>query len=151
MLFHAALIVPSLLLALLVVHIDVPSAGTLAAFGLSFLLGYGVGFCINLILNTTAFWTLEISAVQLIVTWITDLLGGEIIPLVFFPALLQKVAFALPFAAMFSTPLSIYVGTIPPERYAAAIGTQAVWLAVLAALASVLWRAGTRRIVVQGG
>ena len=150
-LFHAALIVPSLLLALLVVHIDVPSAATLAAFALSFLLGYGVGFCINLILNTTAFWTLEISAVQLIVTWITDLLGGEIIPLVFFPALLQKVAFALPFAAMFSTPLSIYVGTIPPAHYAAAIGAQAVWLVVLAALATVLWRAGTQRIVVQGG
>ena len=41
-LFHAALIVPSLALALLIVHIDVPSAQVLAAFALSFFLGYFV-------------------------------------------------------------------------------------------------------------
>jgi ABC-2 type transport system permease protein len=150
-LFHAALVLPSLGLALLIVHVDVPAPGALAAFALSFALGYFVGFCINFILNCTAFWTLEIGAVQLIVTWLTDLLGGELVPLVLFPAALQHVLFALPFAAMFSTPLSIYVGTIPPEGYAAALGAQAVWLVVLAALCAVMWRAGSRRIVVQGG
>ena len=85
----------------------------LAAFGVSFVLGYFVGFCINFMLNCIAFWTLEINAVQLIVTWVTDLLGGEIVPLLFFPAALQQVAFALPFAAMFSTPLLIYVRRDP--------------------------------------
>ena len=106
---------------------------------------------INLILNTTAFWTLEISAVQLIVTWVTDLLGGEIIPLVLFPAALQNVAMLLPFAAMFSAPLLIYVGTITPAEYATALGSQAAWLVVLAAVCVVMWRLGARRVVVQGG
>ena len=151
-LFHASLVVPSLVLALFIVHIDVPSAGTLAAaFALSFVLGYFVGFCINFILNCTAFWTLEIHAVQLIVTWLTDLLGGELVPLVFFPVALQHALFALPFAAMFSTPLLIYVGEIGPDRYASALGIQAIWLVVLALASVVIWRAGSRRIVVQGG
>jgi ABC-2 type transport system permease protein len=150
-LFHAALIVPSLLLALFIVHIDVPNAFVLAAFFVSFFLGYLVGFCINFILNCVAFWTLEIHAVQLIVTWVTDLFGGEIIPLVIFPAFLQKIAFGLPFAAMFSTPLLIYVGVIGPERYAAAIGLQAFWLVVLAGIATLMWRAGAKRVIVQGG
>ena len=150
-LFHALLIVPSLALALLFVHIDVPSLGTLAAFALSFVLGYFVGFFINFILNCTAFWTLEISAVQLITTWLTDILGGEIVPLVLFPAALQHVVYALPFAAMFSTPLLIYVGVIPPGRYLEAIGVQAFWVAVLGGVATLVWRAGSRRIVVQGG
>jgi ABC-2 type transport system permease protein len=150
-LFHAALIVPSLLLALFIVHIDVPNAFVLAAFFVSFFLGYLVGFCINFILNCVAFWTLEIHAVQLIVTWVTDLFGGEIIPLVIFPVFLQKIAFVLPFAAMFSTPLLIYVGVIRPERYAAAIGLQAFWLAVLAGIATLMWRAGAKRVIVQGG
>lgn len=150
-LFHAALIVPSLLLALLLVHIDVPSAGVLVVFFLSFVLGYLVGFCVNFILNCTAFWTLEITAVQLIVTWVTDLLGGELIPLVFFPAALAQVAVLLPFAAMFSTPLLIYVGQIPPARYGEALGLQCFWLVVLALVSVVLWRAGSRRVVVQGG
>jgi ABC-type uncharacterized transport system permease subunit len=150
-LFHALLIAPSLLLALFLVHIDVPSAGVLVAFAVSFVLGYGVGFCINFILNCTAFWTLEITAAQLIVTWVSDLLGGELIPLVLFPAALQKIAVLLPFAAMFSTPLLIYVGTIPPPGYAQALGLQAAWLLVLALVSTVMWRVGARRVVVQGG
>ena len=150
-LFHACLIIPSLVLSLLLVHIDVPSAGVLLAFAVSFVLGYLVGFCVNFILNCTAFWTLEITAVQLIVTWVTDLLGGEIIPLVFFPPILAHVAMVLPFAAMFSTPLLIYVGKIPPSEYGTALGAQAVWVAVLGAVSVALWRLGARRVVVQGG
>jgi ABC-2 type transport system permease protein len=150
-LFHAALIVPSLAIAAFIVHVDVPSASVLAAFGLSFLLGYFVGFCLNFILNCIAFWTLEISAVQLIATWVTDLLGGQIVPLVFFPAALQGAIFALPFAAMYSTPLLIYVGRIPPEGYAGAMGLQALWIVALGGVAALMWRAGARRVVVQGG
>jgi len=150
-LFHAALMVPALGLALLLVHIDVPSLAVLAAFALSFLLGYLVGFFLNFILNLTAFWTLEVSAVQLITTWLTDLLGGQIVPLLLFPAFLQRAVYSLPFAAMFSTPLSIYVGTIAPDRYLEALGSQTLWVAGLAAVSYAMWRAGARRIVVQGG
>jgi ABC-2 type transport system permease protein len=150
-LFHATLIVPSLVLALFIVHVDVPGPLTLAAFFVSFLLGYMVGFFLNFLLNCIAFWTLEIHAFQMIVTWVTDLFGGEIIPLVIFPAFLQKIAFALPFAAMFSTPLLIYVGATPSSRYVEVIGVQALWVVVLAAIGSVVWRAGARRVVVQGG
>ncbi len=150
-LFHATLIVPSLVLALFIVHIDVPGPLVLAAFFVSFLLGYLVGFFMNFLLNCIAFWTLEIHAFQLIVTWVSDLFGGEIIPLLIFPVILQKIAFALPFAAMFSTPLLIYVGVITPSRYLAAMGLQAFWVVVLAAAGSVIWRAGARRVVVQGG
>jgi ABC-2 type transport system permease protein len=149
--FHAALIVPSLALALLIVHIDVPSAAVLGAFALSFFLGYFVGFFLNFILNCVAFWTLEISAVQLIMTWVTDLLGGQIVPLLFFPAAVQNAIFALPFAAMFSTPLLIYIGEIPPERYLEVMGLQVLWIVALGLIATVIWRAGARRVVVQGG
>jgi ABC-2 type transport system permease protein len=150
-LFHAVLIVPSLLFSLLIVHIDVPAPLVLATFALSFLLGYMVGFWVNFILNCIAFWTLEIHAARLIVTWVSDLFGGEIIPLVIFPAFLQRIAFVLPFAAMFSTPLLIYVGVIPPARYAQALGSQLFWVVVLGLVATVMWRAGAKRVVVQGG
>ncbi len=149
--FHALLIVPSLALALLLVHVDVPSLTGTIAFGASFLLGYLIGFCINFILNCTAFWTLEVSAVQMIVTWLTGLLGGELVPLVLFPAFLQPFVYATPFAAMFSTPLLIYVGVLGPDRYFVAIATQVLWLAILGSISAVIWRAGAKRIVVQGG
>ena len=147
----ALLIVPALLLALLLVRIDVPGPAVLAAFALSLGLGYCVNFLLNFLMNAIAFWTLETFAVQMAVRWISDLLSGQIVPLIFFPGFLQTVMLGLPFAAIYSTPLLIYVGTIAPQQYAAAIALQVVWLAVFGVLATFVWRAAQQRVVVQGG
>jgi ABC-2 type transport system permease protein len=150
-LLHALLIVPSLLLALFIVHIDVPSPFVLLAFALSFALGYVVNFLMNFLMNSIAFWTLETFAIQLIIRWVSDLLGGQIVPLIFFPGFLQQIVLALPFAAVYSTPLLIYLGKIPPSAYAAALATQLAWTAGFGILATFVWRGALRRVVVQGG
>ena len=148
---HAVLVVPSLLFALLLVHIDVPPPATLAAFALAFAIGYCVNFFVNFLMNSVAFWTLETFAIQLIVRWVSDLLSGQIIPLTFFPGIFGQIVFALPFAAVYSTPLLIYVGVIPPSQWAAAFAMQLLWLVLFAGLSAVIWRAAARRIVIQGG
>jgi ABC-2 type transport system permease protein len=102
-------------------------------------------------MNCIAFWTLETFAAQLIVRWASDLLSGQVIPLTFFPGLLGRLVFALPFAAIYSTPLLIYVGIIPPARWAISIGVQILWLVLFAALSSLVWRAAAHRVVIQGG
>ncbi len=150
-LLHAVLIVPALALALLIVRVDVPPPPVLAVFALSFVLGYLVNFTLNFCMNLVAFWTLETFAVQAMVRWISDLLGGQIVPLIFFPGVLQKVVLALPFAAVYSTPLLIYLGTIKPAGYATALAVQLGWFVVFAGLSAVIWRAAQRRVVVQGG
>ena len=83
---------------------------------MAFLLGYCVNFFVNFLMNSIAFWTLETFAVQLIVRWASDLLSGQVIPLTFFPGILGRIVFALPFAAIYSTPLLIYVGDHSSER-----------------------------------
>lgn len=150
-LLHAVLVIPSLLFALLLVRIDVPPPATLAVFAASFLLGYCVNFFINFLMNSIAFWTLETFAIQLIVRWISDLLSGQIIPLTFFPGILGRIVAALPFAAVYSTPLLIYVGVIPPSQFASALAVQAAWLIAFAALSTLVWRAASNRVIVQGG
>jgi ABC-2 type transport system permease protein len=145
------MIVPALLLALLIVHIDVPGPAVSAAFAVSFALGYCVNFLLNFMMNSIAFWTLETFAIQMMVRWISDLLSGQIVPLIFFPGVWQHVMLGLPFAAIYSTPLLIYVGTIPPQQFAAAMLLQAGWLAAFGSAAAILWRAAQRRVVVQGG
>ncbi len=150
-LLHAVLVIPSLLIALLLVHIDVPAPATLAVFAMSFLLGYCVNFFLNFLMNSIAFWTLETFAMQLIVRWVSDLLSGQIIPLTFFPGVLGRIVFGLPFAAIYSTPLLIYVGVVPPSRWLVYLGIQLIWLVTFGALSTLVWRAGSRRIVIQGG
>ncbi len=149
--FHALLIVPSLALALLLVHIDVPSAPAFAAFAVSFVFGYLVNFFVNFLMNVVAFWTLETFAIQMMIRWASDLLGGQILPLDFFPGALGAVVANLPFAAIYSTPLRIYIGELPPAAWPAAIASQAAWLLLFAGAAAVVWRLAERRVVIQGG
>ncbi len=150
-LLHVLLVIPSLLFALLLVHIDVPPPATLAVFLIAFLLGYCVNFFINFLMNSVAFWTLETFAIQLIVRWVSDLLSGQIIPLTFFPGIFGTIVFALPFAAVYSTPLLIYVGVIAPSQWALALGVQAAWLVLFSGLSALVWQAAERRVVIQGG
>ena len=150
-LLHVVLVIPSLLFALLLVHVDVPPPATLAVFLLSFLIGYGVNFFLNFLMNTVAFWTLETFAIQLIVRWVSDLLSGQIIPLTFFPGVLGRFVFALPFAAIYSTPLLIYVGVIPASAWWRYLLAQVLWLVIFAGISTWLWRAAARRVVIQGG
>jgi ABC-2 type transport system permease protein len=148
---HALLILPSLAFALLLVHIDVPSPARLAVFALSFALGYGVNFFVNFVMNSVAFWTLETFAIQLIVRWVSDLLSGQIIPLAFFPGVVGRVVAALPFAAIYSTPLLIYVGVLSPSQWPRYLAIQLIWLAMFLGIALLVWRAASRRVVIQGG
>lgn len=148
---HALLVIPSIVFALLLVHIDVPRASVFGMFLLTFGIGYFVNFFLNFLMNSVAFWTLETFAVQLIVRWVSDLLSGQIIPLTFFPGILGRIVFALPFAAIYSTPLLIYVGVIPPAQYARYILIQFIWLALFSVLSWAVWQAASRRVVIQGG
>jgi ABC-2 type transport system permease protein len=150
-LLHAVLVIPSLLCALLLVRIDVPPLPTFCAFLLAFAVGYGVNFFLNFLMNSIAFWTLETFAAQLIVRWTSDLLSGQIIPLTLFPGIVGRIVFALPFASIYSTPLLIYVGVIPPSQWAVSIAAQMLWLLIFAGLSSLVWRAASNRVVIQGG
>jgi ABC-2 type transport system permease protein len=150
-LLYLVLVIPTLLCALLLVRIDVPSLPTLAVFAISFLLAYAVNFVLNFCMNAVAFWTLETFALQLIVRWVSDLLSGQIIPLTLFPGPIGRVLFALPFAAIYSTPLLIYVGIIRPAAWSGALAVQSLWLVLFGAGAFAVWQAASRRITIQGG
>src|SRR5215469_1537565 len=150
-LLHALLVIPSLIFALLLVHIDVPPPATFGAFVLAFLIGYCVNFFLNFLMNSIAFWTLETFAIQLIVRWASDLLSGQIIPLTFFPGILGRIVFSLPFAAIYSTPLLIYVGIIPRSQWLMSFAVQVMWLVLFAGLSSFVWQAASRKVVIQGG
>ncbi len=148
---YAFTVPPALALALLLVHVDVPSPATFGAFALAFVLGYMVNFFINFLMNSVAFWTLEIHAIQLSIRWASDLLGGQIVPLALFPGVLGAVVRNTPFAAIYSIPLQIYVGELPPSAWGAALATQCAWVVLFAGVATVVWRSAERHVVVQGG
>ena len=115
------------------------------------LLGFVVNFFLDLMMATITFWTMEVFGFQLMVQFITSLLSGAIVPLQFFPAVIRPIALASPFAAIYSAPLSIYIGKYQGHELLMTLASQAMWAALFAIAALALWRVGERRVVIQGG
>jgi len=151
--FAALQIIPALLLSLLIVHVDAPvSPAAALALPVSIGLGFMVNFFLDLMMATIMFWTMEIFGVQLMMQFISSLLSGSLVPLYFFPpGIVQQLAFASPFAAIYNAPLSIYIGKVAGGQIWAMLGFQLLWAMIFGVLAMALWRIGERRVVIQGG
>jgi len=77
--------------------------------------------------------------------------SGMIMPLPFFPGWLRTLAHALPFASVMQTPIDVYLGKHQGLGLLGTIAEQAAWAVVLLGLGRLALRAGTRKLVVQGG
>jgi ABC-2 type transport system permease protein len=145
-------VLPALLLLTPLIHLVAPPTPEASLlFVASALLGIAVNFCMTLMLNLTAFWILETFGIQMILRWVSMALSGAVVPVWFFPGAFQAIALALPFQAIYSTPLSIYVGKLQGPSAWAFLGLQAFWVLALGSVCAVMWTRGVRKVVVQGG
>lgn len=82
---------------------------------------------------------------------ILGFLTGQLIPISFFPEVLQRVFDFLPFSSMNYTPVMIYLGKYTGSDLAAVLVRQAVWVIILYVLGTYLWKKITKRLIVLGG
>ncbi len=152
-LFSVVQIVPALLLSLLIVRIQPPvDLLATAGFLVSVVFGFLLNYFIDLIMATITFWTMETFGVQIMAQFIVSLLSGQLVPLALFPrGPLQNFVLALPFGGLYNVPISIYIGRITGAAIATNLLEQLIWVLVFGVAASLLWRIGERRVVVQGG
>lgn len=151
-LFRGLLLVPASVFALWLIDIaPPPSPKHVVLFLVSIGLGFLVAFLINFLANLTAFWTLETFGLQFAIQFAALVLSGVLVPIWFLPRELAQVAHLSPFAAMFSTPLSIYIGRLEDAALGQALLFQVGWAAALLGLAAGAWRLAERHVVVQGG
>ncbi len=145
-------VLPALLVLTPLIHLMAPPGPEASLlFALSALLGIAVNFSLTLMLNLTAFWILETFGIQMILRWVSMALSGAVVPVWFFPGAFQAIALALPFQAIYSTPLSIYVGKLQGQTAWSFVGLQLFWVVILAGICAVMWKRGVRKVVVQGG
>lgn len=78
-------------------------------------------------------------------------LSGQLIPISFFPEIVQKIFDFLPFSSMIYSPVMIYLGKYSGMELGFVLGRQVIWIVVLYALGSFLWSRITRRLIVLGG
>lgn len=104
-------------------------------------------FCFGLI----AFITTYLFGLKMAKEAVFLLLTGQLIPITFFPEIIQNVLKILPFQTMLYTPVMIYLGKYTGTDLYVALIQQGVWIVILYVLGQVLWKRIEKRMIVLGG
>lgn len=144
--------VPPFVIGALALDIRLPGdPWTWPAFALAVILAIGVAFAWGFLLQSTAFWIIDVRGpVQL--GWVLAMfLSGMMMPLVLFPDGLQQVLRILPFASLIQLPVEVFLGKHTGIDLAATYATQAFWLLALVLAGRLVLVRAVRRVVVHGG
>jgi ABC-2 type transport system permease protein len=123
----------------------------LAAFFASGLLGAVVLFLIQFLIGTLTFWMERIFGIRDLVVSVFMLFSGQILPISALPAPVARLSQYLPFETIFFVPATIYRRSGLDLDVAALMARQAIWIAVLWAVAAAVWTRGVARYASQGG
>src|SRR6185437_5776872 len=94
---------------------------------------------INFMIGTCAIPLKSILALIRAKYWLIELLSGLLIPMTFFPGVLQKLLAWLPFEHIAYTPLQIYLGKLDRAAALRALGIQWAWVVFLLFAAHWWW------------
>jgi ABC-2 type transport system permease protein len=103
------------------------------------------------LLHISLMWTISGDGSRVLLTSVTTLLGGMVIPLPLFPDWAQPILGALPFAGLMDLPARVYTGHIAGAAAWTGLLVQLGWTLALIWLGRAILARGTRRLVVQGG
>lgn len=143
---------PALIIAVILVGICPPQGGlNLCLFLISAIFGYGVLWSISFAVQMLAFWFVNIWSIVTIKNVFVNVLSGSMIPLWFMPEWLRGVIDWTPFSSIYFTPIQIYLGQLTGKEILLKCVIQGIWILIIYALGSLLWRFGQRKLVIHGG
>ena len=149
LIFHFA---PALIVCIFTVGVLPPvSFWRFLLFIISSVLGYGVLWNLSFLLQTFAFWLLNMWSLMTIKNVFLNVLSGSMIPLWFMPDWMAGVLKVTPFSSIYFTPVQIYLGQLGTKEIAVKCLVQLLWIVLLYLVGDVLWRLGQKKLVVQGG
>jgi ABC-2 type transport system permease protein len=122
----------------------------LALFGTALAAAVLLQFLTFASLNLLAFWVENTYGFRFTLRVVMEVAGGAIIPLSFFPDLLQRIFAWLPFPYLVYFPMRIYLGKIESSAIIGELIGAGAWMAGLAGLNAVLWKRGLRRYTAMG-
>ena len=114
---------------------------------MSFLIFVLFDFCVGMI----AFFTSYIFGLFMVKEALMSFLTGQLIPLSFFPEVIQRIFDFLPFSSMIYAPVMIYLGKYQGAELAWVLLRQGAWVLILYGIGTLIWRRVTKRLVVLGG
>ncbi len=123
---------------------------SLSSIVLGFLMTYLINYCIGI----TGFWLVRAEGVRKMIQTISMLFRGVFIPLVFFPEIIQKILFFLPFQFATYVPIRVFIGSYELAginlKIPHIISIQLLAVVVMYFISEFLWYLGVKKFTGVG-
>ena len=120
-------------------------------FLISIILGCLINIYYSYIFGLLSFKFYNIWGISQIARAIIMLVSGAMIPLTFFPEIVQKLFNFLPFSSIIYTPAMIYLNKLSYAQIAKSLGLQLIWVVILMVLSKIMWNKVIDKLTIQGG
>jgi ABC-2 type transport system permease protein len=97
-----------------------------------------------------AFWADNVWSLNVMYRFVSQMLGGLMLPLTMFPAWAQPALDLLPFKYLYFFPATTLLGHVGPAEWARGIAVSLLWCAVAALAGRLVWLRGTRQYTGVG-
>ncbi len=128
-----------------------PDGLTLAAYALSLVLSFLVGFFFEASVGMVGFWFLEVTSLLYIVMTLTFFISGHMLPLDLLPWPWAGLLKILPFQYMAYFPAVVFLRRVQGVELLVHLALELMWVVVFILLARGLYRLGLRRYSAFGG
>jgi ABC-2 type transport system permease protein len=128
-----------------------PDALTMAAYALSLLLAFLVGFFFEVSVGMVGFWFLEVTSLLYIVMTLNFFISGHMFPLDLLPQPWARILKALPFQYMAYFPAVVFLGKVKGWYLVGHLLLELFWALFFMVLARGLYRMGLKRYSAFGG
>jgi len=144
---------PPILVGLVAFDLYLPAeAITYPLFAISVLLAIVVCFGCRYLLNSAAYWLLDIRGVNQAWLFMSGLMSGLYFPILFLPDWAAALLwFGTPGPSFLQAPMDILVERQAMPIRLGMIGVQVLWAALLLWLCYLVQRRAERKLVIQGG
>ncbi len=103
-----------------------------------------ISYSLQALIGLGTFWLGEVAGLGQLRFLLEKTFGGEFAPLTFFPAILQRIAFVLPFQYLYFIPAQVYLGRLSGMELVAQALAAVGWSLCFVTLVYLMWRRGIR-------
>lgn len=127
------------------------TSASIILFLLSIVLGTMINIYYSYIFGLLVFKFYSLWGINQIAQAIVMLVSGALIPLSFFPDIIQKLFNFLPFSSIIYTPAMIYLNKLSSNEIIKCLLLQLFWIFVLKVLSRLMWNKVINKLSIQGG
>lgn len=128
-----------------------PDGWTFAAFVLSLLMAFVLGFFLEATLGMIGFWFLEVSSILFVYMLFNFFFSGHMFPLTIMPGIWGQIMTAQPLQYLAYFPAAVFLGKVTGSALVYGLVIQALWIAFFITTSRVGYKLGLRRYSGYGG